>query len=90
MPNTELTDDAKDAIIAAIKAGKKIDAIKLYREATGVGLKEAKEDVEALIDVLAKDDPDIKKANQGSGCAAMLVAIFTLGYFITQLASHIL
>ena len=31
-----------------MKAGQKIEAIKLYREQTGVGLKEAKDYVESL------------------------------------------
>jgi hypothetical protein len=35
-------------IIELIQAGKKIEAIKLYRESTGVGLKEAKDFVESL------------------------------------------
>ena len=32
----------------ALQRGNKIEAIKLYREATGVGLAEAKKDVEAI------------------------------------------
>jgi ribosomal protein L7/L12 len=39
-PAPEITD--------AIRAGNKIQAIKLWRERTGVGLKEAKDAVEAL------------------------------------------
>ena len=39
---------APGSIEAALAAGRKIDAIKLYREQHGVGLKEAKEAVEAL------------------------------------------
>jgi len=35
-------------ILELIRKGKKIRAIKLYREETGVGLKEAKEYVESL------------------------------------------
>jgi|SRR5580704_6374772 ribosomal protein L7/L12 len=35
-------------VVEALRAGKKITAIKCYREATGVGLKEAKDFVEAL------------------------------------------
>jgi ribosomal protein L7/L12 len=42
-------DDAVPASVAqALRNGNKIEAIKLLREATGVGLKEAKEAVEAL------------------------------------------
>jgi ribosomal protein L7/L12 len=35
-------------ILGLLQAGRKIEAIKAYREATGVGLKEAKEAVEAM------------------------------------------
>lgn len=37
-----------DEVAALLRDGKKIQAIKVYREATGVGLKEAKEAVERL------------------------------------------
>jgi ribosomal protein L7/L12 len=36
------------AIIEQLRSGNKINAIKLYREQTGVGLKEAKDAVDAL------------------------------------------
>lgn len=39
---------SQQAIHEAIKAGRTIEAIKLYREAHGVGLAEAKEAVDAL------------------------------------------
>jgi ribosomal protein L7/L12 len=35
-------------LVELLKAGRKIDAIKLHRERTGLGLKEAKDAVEAL------------------------------------------
>nr|WP_221208702.1 ribosomal protein L7/L12 [Nocardioides albus] len=38
----------QDEVVALVRAGKKIEAIKLYREATGAGLLEAKEAVERL------------------------------------------
>ncbi|CAN5311455.1 hypothetical protein BH11ACT5_BH11ACT5_06970 [soil metagenome] len=41
-------DGAYPDVIAAIDSGKLIDAIKLYREHTRVGLREAKDAVEAL------------------------------------------
>jgi hypothetical protein len=37
-----------DDIVKALRANRKIEAIKLYRQATGVGLKEAKEFVEEV------------------------------------------
>jgi large subunit ribosomal protein L7/L12 len=39
---------ASSQVMDEIRHGKKIQAIKLYREQTGVGLKEAKDAVEAL------------------------------------------
>ena len=38
----------QDEVVALARAGKKIEAIKVYREATGAGLREAKEAVERL------------------------------------------
>ena len=40
--------DYLEGVMAELRAGRKIDAIKLYRAATGLGLKEAKDAVEAL------------------------------------------
>jgi len=37
-----------EKVMEFMKAGQKIEAIKLYREKTGVGLKEAKDYVESL------------------------------------------
>ncbi|NJN40189.1 MAG: hypothetical protein HC807_04105 [Gammaproteobacteria bacterium] len=45
----ESTSFLPEAAIAALGAGNKIDAIKLVREATGLGLKEAKEAVERYV-----------------------------------------
>jgi ribosomal protein L7/L12 len=44
----EPESDAPGAVLQELLAGRKIQAIKVYREATGVGLKEAKEAVERL------------------------------------------
>ncbi|MEU6134438.1 ribosomal protein L7/L12 [Nocardioides sp. NPDC047086] len=38
----------QDEVVALVRAGKKIEAIKVYREATGAGLVEAKNAVERL------------------------------------------
>ena len=47
-----IEDRAHAAALSEVKrlahSGQKIDAIKMYREATGVGLKEAKDAVEAM------------------------------------------
>jgi ribosomal protein L7/L12 len=66
-----------DQIGSALAAGKKIEAIKLYRETTGEGLKESKEFVEALQERLSAEDPERFAAVQakGSGCATSMVVI---------------
>ena len=46
-PPPEATEPTEE-VCALYRQGKKIDAIKLYREQTGVGLKEAKEMVETI------------------------------------------
>lgn len=38
----------QDEVVSLVRAGKKIEAIKVYREATGAGLAEAKRAVEQL------------------------------------------
>ncbi|MBS0264819.1 MAG: ribosomal protein L7/L12 [Planctomycetes bacterium] len=42
--------DVDQKILDCLQSGQKIEAIKLYREQTGVGLKEAKDYVEGLQD----------------------------------------
>ena len=44
----ELDPETETQIADALRCGKKIEAIRIYRECTGAGLKEAKEHVEAL------------------------------------------
>jgi hypothetical protein len=54
---SELTPKQVAQIEAALAAGWKIEAIKIYREATGKGLREAKDAIEALIPELIERDP---------------------------------
>ena len=62
-----------DHVLPHLREGRKIQAIKVYRAKTGVGLKEAKEAVEAIA---AKHGI----AGQGAGCAGVvLLAIVTGG-----------
>ena len=44
----EFSGDLLNQIAVMVAEGRKIEAIKIYREATGAGLKEAKEAVEAI------------------------------------------
>lgn len=62
----------------ALASGNKIEAIKLCREATGKGLKESKEFIEALIPELQERDPEkYAKLSQGAGCALVFVGFTT-------------
>lgn len=47
-PRESVDSSFEGEIVSLLQAGKKIDAIKLYRQKTGVGLKEAKDFIEAL------------------------------------------
>jgi len=71
----DLSPDVKNEIADAIFAHRKIEAIKLYREASGQGLKEAKEFVEALTTELREQSPEKFSAGSASGCGS---AVFFL------------
>ncbi len=47
-PSAALSPDSQSAIAAALRGGNKIEAIKLYRAATGADLKTSKDAVEAM------------------------------------------
>jgi ribosomal protein L7/L12 len=68
------TKEQMEAIGSALASGRKIEAIKIYRDATGLGLKEAKEFIDALIPKLREQDPEkYTKLSQGSGCASVIL-----------------
>ena len=73
------TPEQMDAIADALAANRKIEAIKIYREATGKGLKDSKEFIEALIPKLQEDPEKFAGLgkSQGGGCAsaALLLGI---------------
>jgi hypothetical protein len=63
-----------------ILKGRKIQAIKVVRETTGVGLKEAKEMVDLLQAELARKHPDLVIPNKsGCGAASAVFVVSTLG-----------
>ncbi len=72
----EPTQEQINSIQDALAAGRKIEAIKIYREATGKGLKEAKDFVEALSLRLKEEDPEKYTAlstSSSGGCASVLL-----------------
>jgi len=72
------TDEQVKEIAEALAAGRRIDAIKLYREATGKSLLEAKKFIGALADEMAEKDPERFAGlaqKKGCGSAAVVVAV---------------
>ncbi len=63
-----------ETLSATIFRGEKIQAIKLYRELTGLGLKESKDAVEELERSFRASHPEKFTASaQGKGCLGVLV-----------------
>jgi len=74
----ELNLDQNQRIRDALAIGHKIQAIKIYREATGCGLREAKEFIEALIPELKEREPEkYGKLSENVGCLS--AALICLG-----------
>jgi predicted ATP-dependent serine protease len=71
-------DSLEGQVFALMQGRKKIEAIKLYRQQTGAGLKEAKDAVEAL----AAKHGII--ATKGAGCAGMvlLMVVVSIGVWV--------
>jgi len=72
----------------ALFAGQKIEAIKIYREAGGGGLKDAKEKVKTIEIELRKTNPDaFKHSGNKAGCLGMLVicVLFAASALFTML-----
>jgi ribosomal protein L7/L12 len=78
--NQGLTPEQTREIAEVLAEGRKIEAIKLYREATGRGLAEAKAFVDALIPRLLEEDPEkfAALAGKGEGCTASASVLLLL------------
>ena len=75
----QLTEQQRQAINADIFGGRKIEAIKLYREATGVGLKEAKDAVDGMEKDLRQREPNkFAKPAGKSGCISVVAVVALL------------
>lgn len=74
----DLPPETLSDLINALEKGRTIDAIKTYRNATGLGLKESKDAVESLYAELREQDPERfpkPKPSAGCGSAAALFAL---------------
>jgi hypothetical protein len=73
--DTPTPPDHSEAIKEALFTGRKITAIKLYREQNQVGLAEAKAAVEKLETQLRAASPERFTAPRGGGCLAASAVI---------------
>jgi len=72
----QLPDDKVEAIRDALFRGNKIQAIKHYREATGLGLAESKAFIEAVESRLRQEQPDqFAAAAKKAGCFGVVAFI---------------
>lgn len=77
MTDRELDPQLIEDIAEMLAQGHKIEAIKAYRKATGLGLKESKEFIDQLIPQLLEQDPERFAAlsRGGSGCGAAVLVL---------------
>ena len=67
--------------LAALHEGRKIDAIKILREERGIGLKEAKDEVDAYL----RDHPELaslQKSGSALGCVVSIIVIGAAVYLL--------
>ena len=85
----EPTTEQWQEIQAHLFAGRKIQAIKLYREATACGLAEAKDAMDAYAARLRQEAPDRFTAPEKAGCfSVILLATGVLSGTAAAVANH--
>lgn len=73
------TQNQIEEISQQLRLGRKIQAIKIYRQATGFGLKDSKDFIDQLETALRTEDPDSFKFQTPNGMAgAVLLMIFAI------------
>ena len=82
VPVAQPADQLPASVMTALQSGNKIEAIKLLREQTGLGLKEAKDAVEGM--AIGKTGgtghyPTIEKPKSGNGLL-WLIGLVALGF----------
>ena len=71
IPEQRISLSVENEVVSLLEQGRKIEAIKRYREQTGVGLKEAKVAVEEI----ARQ----RGISTGSGCFGVILVVMGLG-----------
>ncbi|MGK0186771.1 MAG: ribosomal protein L7/L12 [Verrucomicrobiales bacterium] len=72
MPEEHLSEVQRQNIINCVRSGRKIEAIKIYREATGANLAESKQVIETLAARISENAPSL--ANSGENEVAALLS----------------
>jgi len=80
-----ISDQQVSALSTCVLKGRKIEAIKLYREMTGLGLQEAKDAIDEMEKSLRMSSLDANSPRpQSKGCLGVLVVgLLCSGVFIT-------
>lgn len=84
----DLSETQLSEIKSLLAEGRKIDAIKRYRDATGSGLKESKDWVDQFQVELIKDQPELYRDKAKGGCFGLVMLGLTagpLGYAVQRL-----
>ena len=84
----EMTGHPRDEIIDAVIRGKKLDAVKLYKESAGVSLREAKEFIEDLTEKMRQENPGQFREGK-SGCLGLLSIACTIGFLLVHVLTQI-
>ena len=89
----EPTQEQIEEIGSALASGRKTEAIKIYRRATGKDLQTSKMFIDAIIPKLKEQDPQkyAKVSAQGAGCASVILLyaglmLGSVAWIITSLA----
>jgi len=72
-----------EQVISQIRAGRKIQAIKLLREARGIGLKEAKHAVDAYM----RENPSPQQNKSSGNGLVLIVSGLLIAYVVYQFLS---
>ena len=88
MRDSNISEAQEQAIYAALYAGRKIEAIKLHRQASGWGLKGSKDFIEALERQLRGETPEKFAAPPSkSGCSVSIASVMVIALGAMWLAS---
>lgn len=74
-------------VIQAIENGQKIEAIKRLRETAGIGLKEAKDMIDAYEDNRPAGSPPLRRGDRSNGGLIVAIVLSVLGYAVYRFFS---